>query len=161
MTLFFTLNHQPISVKAPANRRASEIFHTDLRIQSLDPCCHNGSCGKCMVLLDNKLVLSCLVPAFSLREKNVLTLEGLKQMEEYQDIKRAQEKMGIRVCNQCSSLVMLTTQSILQGDIPPTKWDIMGAFTHYNCSCSSIEALTDFVQEARAYRRGRRSARQA
>ncbi len=159
MTISCTLNHQPITIKTPANRRAVQIFKVDCSLSSTEACCKDGTCGKCLALIDNKLVLSCLIPAFSLRNKQIITLEGLKQLEEYQDMKRAAEKSGLLVCHNCEALVMLTTQSILQGDIPPTRWDIIGAFTHYDCSCAGTETLINFVQEARTLRRRRKSVR--
>ncbi len=159
MNILFTLNGTEVSIKTPANRRASQVLQDHFQIQSMKTACSHGSCGNCIALVNEKLVLTCILPAFSLRDKRVTTVEGLKELDEYQDIKRAQEKLGLRVCPRCESMVMLTAQAILQGDISPTRWDIMSAFAHYSCSCSTMDSLVEFIQEARSYRRRRRSAR--
>ncbi len=159
MNISFTLNGSLVSIKTPANRRTSQVLQDHFQIQSIKTACAQGSCGNCIALINEKLVLTCILPAFSLRDKRVITVEGLTDLDEYQDIKRAQEKLGLRVCQRCESVVMLTAQSILQGGTAPTRWDIMSTFEHYSCSCSTMDSLVDFIQEARSQRRRRRSAR--
>ncbi len=75
--LELTVNGQAHEVLVDLKTTLLEVLRDKLYITSPKAGCNSGDCGTCSVLLDGRLVRSCITNALSAGGKEVLTLEGL------------------------------------------------------------------------------------
>jgi len=76
MKLRFTLNGQEVTAEASPLDRLLDVLREQLGYVGTKEGCGEGECGACSVILNGKLVNSCLVPALQVRGGDVLTIEG-------------------------------------------------------------------------------------
>ncbi len=62
MTTRFTVNGESVELEVPGMRRLLDVLREDLRLTGTKEGCGEGECGACSVLLDGRVVDSCLVP---------------------------------------------------------------------------------------------------
>ena len=114
-----------------------------------------GRCGSCSVIFNGKLVASCLVPAFSVRGGEVITMEGFSQTDEYRDIVEGFAKAEMQTCTYCDNAKIFACETLLGNTLQPEKEDIDGAFSGVYCRCTSPRVLYEAVLNAAEIRKRR------
>ncbi|MCX8201537.1 MAG: 2Fe-2S iron-sulfur cluster-binding protein, partial [Candidatus Caldarchaeum sp.] len=84
----FVLNGRAVSAELKGNERLMDLLWK-LGIRSVKEGCSTGDCGTCNVLVDGRLVNSCMMLAVQARNKSVVTVEGISQNEELHPIQEA------------------------------------------------------------------------
>jgi len=115
--------------------------------------CEQGECGSCSVLMDGKLVCSCLVLAASAVGADVVTVEALSNGEhELSDIQAAFVAEGGVQCGYCTPGFIVAVHDMLEHNPEPTELEVREALSGNLCRCTGygrILAAIRFVQEAR------------
>ncbi len=81
--------------------------------------CRGGNCLRCAILLGDRPVPSCILPAYRLQGAEITTLEGMGNRPVFRDIMRAFDKVGISRCEDAlPGLVMLAYQILSEKGMP-------------------------------------------
>ncbi|MFP3043029.1 2Fe-2S iron-sulfur cluster-binding protein [Treponema primitia] len=145
MTLGFILNGEDVVVKADADRRLIDILRNHFKLLGAKEGCLSGSCGACSVIFNGKVVPSCLIPAFRIRGSEIITIEGFSQTDEYQDIKEGFSRSGVENCGYCDAGKILAVETLLEGNLRPTRDEILAAFKGIKCRCTEPDSLIEGV----------------
>jgi carbon-monoxide dehydrogenase small subunit len=73
----FTVNRQPQEVEAYPMSRLLDVLREDLHLTGTKEGCGEGECGACSVMLDGRLVNSCLIPVLQAEGATIQTIEGV------------------------------------------------------------------------------------
>ena len=92
MTISFILNGEDMIHTAESNQPLLSVLQQHFSLLQNHSPCEKTFCQRCMVLMDNKLMLSCKIPFFMVRRKEIITLEGWKQTEEFKILKNYLDK---------------------------------------------------------------------
>ena len=115
--------------------------------------CIQGECGSCSILLDGKLVCSCLVLAASALGADIVTVEGISPGEdELSDIQAAFLAEGGVQCGFCTPGFIVSVHDLLSRNPEPTELEVREAVSGNLCRCTGygrILAAVHAVQEAR------------
>ncbi|MDH3818207.1 MAG: 2Fe-2S iron-sulfur cluster-binding protein, partial [Myxococcales bacterium] len=76
-TISFKLNGERVRLEADENRKLLWVLRTELEQTGTKYGCGRGSCGACVVLVNDNPIRSCMADVGSVRGKEVLTIEGL------------------------------------------------------------------------------------
>lgn len=155
MTLSFILNGEDVNVRVRSVDRLSDVLRGSFGLLGLKSDCRSGRCGKCLILLNGRIVPSCILPAFRIRGMEVVTIEGFSQTDEYQDIVAGFRSAGVETCGFCDSAKILATANLLERQTRPTDEEILEQLSMVRCRCTDPEILVRGVQAA-AERRSRR-----
>ena len=159
MTVSFILNGEDVSAKARSVDRLSDLLREAFGLLRLRSDCRCGRCGRCLIFLDGRLVPSCIVPAFSVRGKEVVTIEGYAQTEDYRDIAEGFKAAGVESCGFCEAPRIMAAAALLERRPRPAPREILEHMSSSPCRCTDPEALVKGVQAAaelrakRLYRR--------
>ena len=107
--------------------------------------CLTGDCGACTVLLDGKVVKSCLVLALSVEGRDVATIEGVDGLDAIQDAFIAEN--GFQ-CGYCSTGMVLTAAELLRTNPHPSDSEIRHALIGNLCRCTGYESIVAAIQRA-------------
>jgi carbon-monoxide dehydrogenase small subunit len=163
VTVNFILNGEDAEVQTGANTRLLDILRDNFKLMGAKAGCRSGNCGVCFVIVINRensresgrVMPSCLIPAFHVRGREVITIEGFSQNNEYQDIIEGFSQAGVENCGYCDSAKILVTEALLEQTPRPSRQEILAAFRGIRCRCTDPESLVEGVLAAAETRRRR------
>ena len=155
MTLSFILNGEDVTVRVRSVDRLSDMLRQEFDLLGVQSDCRSGRCGRCLILLDGRLVPSCILPAFRIRGHEVVTIEGFAMTDEYQDIVQGFRSAGVENCGFCDTGKILATAALLDRRARPTAEEILEQLSAVPCRCTDPDSLLRGVLAA-ADRRSRR-----
>lgn len=110
--------------------------------------CRGGNCLRCAVLIGDRPVPSCILPAYRLHGAQITTMEGLGDNRIFRDIMRAFDKVGISRCEDAlPGLVMLAYQ-ILTEKKAPSDIEIQGYSRYLVTRCAGRDEFERAVRLA-------------
>jgi aerobic carbon-monoxide dehydrogenase small subunit len=110
--------------------------------------CVVGECGACSVLLDGKIVKSCLQFAVQANGGEVMTVEGLAKDGELAPIQEAFVKHYAFQCGYCTPGMVMTSHALLRGNPDPSDEEIRKALAGNLCMCTGYVQIVEAVKEA-------------
>ena len=110
--------------------------------------CVVGECGACSVLLEGKVVKSCLHFAVQADGKEVTTIEGLAKDGELNPVQEAFVKNYAFQCGYSTPGMVMTSYALLQTNPNPTEAEIRKALAGNLCMCTGYVQIVDAVKEA-------------
>ena len=116
--------------------------------------CVVGECGACSVLLDGKVVKSCLHFAVQADGREVTTIEGLAKDGELNPVQEAFVKNYAFQCGYCTPGMVMTSYALLQTNPNPTEAEIRKALAGNLCMCTGYVQIVDAVKEAAVMQKG-------
>lgn len=141
MKLDFVLNGNAVSVDISADAVLLDVLRS-LGCYSVKRGCDTANCGLCSVLMDNKPVLSCSIPAMRASGHTVFTLEGLqKEAEEFAGFMADQ---GADQCGFCNPGFVINVIAMINELNNPDESQIRAYLAGNLCRCSG------FVSQHRA-----------
>jgi carbon-monoxide dehydrogenase small subunit len=110
--------------------------------------CEQGECGSCSVLLEGKLVCSCLVLAAQADGHDVVTVEGLAEDGRLHRVQEAFVAAGAVQCGFCTPGLVVATADLLARNTYPTDDEIREALSGNLCRCTGYAKIFDAVRLA-------------
>lgn len=110
--------------------------------------CVVGECGACSVLLDGKVVKSCLHFAVQADGREVTTIEGLAKNGELNPIQEAFVKHYAFQCGYCTPGMVMTSHALLQTNPDPSEAEIRKALAGNLCMCTGYVQIVEAVKDA-------------
>ena len=110
--------------------------------------CEQGECGSCSVLLDGRLVCSCLVLAAQAEGHEVVTVEGLAEDGRLHRVQEAFVAAGAVQCGFCTPGLVVATADLLEHNSDPTEDEIREALSGNLCRCTGYAKIFDAVRLA-------------
>jgi aerobic carbon-monoxide dehydrogenase small subunit len=145
MNISFILNGEDVSIKSEPMERLSEILRDNFLLSSVLHDCGAGTCGKCVVILNGRLVNSCLVPAFKVRGSEVITYEGFRSTETHTMVLKAFSDAGADPCGFCDAAKYMAAGSLLDSKTRPDEATIVGVMSSVFCRCTIPSATMKAV----------------
>jgi aerobic carbon-monoxide dehydrogenase small subunit len=110
--------------------------------------CEQGECGSCSVLLDGRLVCSCLVLAAQAEGHEVVTVEGLAEDGRLHRVQKAFVATGAVQCGFCTPGLIVAAVDLLEHDPDPSEDAIREALSGNLCRCTGYAKIFDAVRLA-------------
>jgi carbon-monoxide dehydrogenase small subunit len=131
----------------PMNRLL-DALRTQLRLTGVKEGCGEGECGACSILLDGRLVNSCLVPLAHAENATVVTIEGVADGERLHAVQEAFIAHGGAQCGICTPGMVLAAVSLLETHPDPNEAEIRAALAGNLCRCTGYVRIFDAVLDA-------------
>ena len=149
MLLEFTLNGKKQQISdVPGHQSLLHMLRHNLGMLGTKEGCGVGECGACTVLLDGEPVNACLVPAWKVQGREVITIEGVASGENLHPIQEAFIDAGAIQCGYCTPGMVLSTYSLLKRSPAPADHEIKTALAGNLCRCTGYKDILDAVHLA-------------
>jgi len=126
-----------------------QYLRDDLDLTGTKEGCNEGDCGACSIILNNKVVNSCLVLAVEADNAVIETIEGVKTGEELHPIQQAFVDSGAVQCGFCTPGMVVTTKAMLQ-EMPNSSTEEVKEYLAGNlCRCTGYVKILDAVENAK------------
>ena len=136
----FLLNGQPQTWKGDPFRRLLDVLRIDLGLTGSKEGCGEGECGACAVLVDGTLVNACLLPMLQVRDRAVLTIEGVEH--------DAMAQAGATQCGICTPGMVIAALALLRANPRPTREEVRRGLAGNLCRCTGYMKIIDGVIQA-------------
>ncbi len=147
MKISFEVNGQVVHLDIAADRTLLSVLRDDLNLTGTKEGCGVGECGACSVLLDGRLVNSCLTLAAQVDGRSLITIEGLRaENGGPTDLQQAFIDYGAVQCGYCIPGMLLASEALLRENPHPSRKDIRTALAGNLCRCTGYQQIVDAVQ---------------
>jgi isoquinoline 1-oxidoreductase alpha subunit len=106
--------------------------------------CGIGQCGACTVHVDGTAIRSCSVPALSLKDSEITTIEGLAD-NKLNPVQQAWKELDVPQCGYCQAGQIMTATSFLKQNPNPNTSEIRNAMHGNICRCASYNRIEKAV----------------
>jgi carbon-monoxide dehydrogenase small subunit len=151
--LTFRVNGLAYDAIVTPNMTLADVLREELGLTGTKESCQVGECGACTVLVDGKPMLSCSTLAIAVRDKDIITIEGLAANTgggpgSLHPIQRAFVDYGAIQCGFCSPGMILMAKALLDENPRPTREEVQEGLGGNLCRCTGYVKIVDAVLAA-------------
>ncbi|MZK51500.1 (2Fe-2S)-binding protein [Clostridium beijerinckii] len=141
----FILNGKEVASNSKSNERLLDVLRNEFRITGVKCGCKEGECGACSIILDGRLVNSCMVAMGSIEGSTVVTIEGYRETERFAVIDKAYASVSAVQCGFCIPGMILASECILNKNPNPTEAEIREGISGNLCRCTGYNAIVKAI----------------
>lgn len=127
------------------NRLLLHALREDIGLTGTKEGCSIGVCGACSVILDGRLVSSCLTLAVACDGKEVSTIEGLAQDGKLHPLQQAFIEFGGFQCGVCTPGQIMAAKALLDENPAPTEEEVKEWMSGNLCRCTGYYKILESV----------------
>jgi xanthine dehydrogenase molybdenum-binding subunit len=144
----FSLNGQPFEALVSDGLSLMDVLREQAGLISpKNGCAPQGSCGCCTVLVDGRALSSCVVPARTVAQKHVVTLEGLDPRERHIFAHAFSVSGGLQ-CGFCIPGIVVAGKHLLDRTPRPSRRQIAESLNNHICRCTGYVKIIDAIDLA-------------
>jgi carbon-monoxide dehydrogenase small subunit len=121
--------------------------------------CATGDCGACSVILDGRLVCSCLVLGVEADGRQIATVEGISRGERLHPLQQRFLEQAALQCGVCTPGFLVAAKSLLDRNPNPTEEEVRFGLAGNLCRCTGYDKIVRAVLDAAADLRGESNGR--
>ncbi len=143
-----TVNEEEHDLLVNPNLTLLDLLRYELGLTGTKEGCDEGDCGACTVIVDGKVVTSCLVLAVEVDGSRITSIEGVQNGENLHPIQQAFVDTGAVQCGFCTPGMILTTKALLDENPDPSDEDIEHYLEGNLCRCTGYTKIIEAVHRA-------------
>jgi aerobic carbon-monoxide dehydrogenase small subunit len=150
MQINVTINGASRTAEVEPRMLLVDFIRSNLGMTGTHIGCDTTSCGACTVILDGKPVKSCTILAVQANEREIRTVEGLKQNGSLHPIQAAfKEHHGLQ-CGFCTPGMMLVGASLIERHPDASEEEIRWEISGNICRCTGYQNIVSAIKAAGA-----------
>ena len=134
--IHLTVNGARHEILVESRRTLLQVIREDLGLTGTKSGCEKGECGACSVLMNGKVVNSCLVLAVEADRKDILTIEGLRKGQILHPLQKSFIEHGAIQCGFCTPGMIISAKALLDENFNPTEIQIKKGIEGNICRCT-------------------------
>ncbi len=147
-TIRIKVNDQPYELAVEPHWTLLETVREQLGLTGSKEGCGTGDCGACSMIVDGRLVTSCLVLAPEVDGSEVLTIEGLTRDGQLHPLQQAFIDAGGVQCGFCTPGMIMAAKALLDRNPRPTLEDVRLGLAGNLCRCTGYAKIYEAVLAA-------------
>ncbi len=143
-----SINGETVEFLCEPQQTLLEVLRDTLLKTGTKECCGTGDCGACSVLIDGRLVCSCLVLAVEAQNVEVTTIEGIAGEQGLHPIQQQILEHAALQCGVCTPGIIIATKALLEKHPDPDEKTIRYWLAGNLCRCTGYDKIVRAVQAA-------------
>ena len=140
------VNGETHELDAPVGRSLATVLRDDLGLTGTKVACGEGHCGACTVQLDGVPVLACITLAHTVGEREVTTIEGLRD----HPLVDAFVRHDALQCGFCTPGQIVSAAALVASSPSPSREEIRHAMAGNLCRCGAYRGIEEAIASWRA-----------
>ncbi|MGA0601405.1 (2Fe-2S)-binding protein [Caulobacter sp. KR2-114] len=145
-----TVNGDPVEFLADPGMTLLDALRDELDLTGTKEGCGSGDCGACSVILDGRLVCSCLVLAPEAEGRRVETIEGLAQGSQLHPLQQKFLEHAALQCGFCTPGILMASKALLDVNPDPSESEVRYWLAGNLCRCTGYDKIVRAVLDAAA-----------
>jgi carbon-monoxide dehydrogenase small subunit len=146
VNISMTVNGSQVSRSVAPRDTLADFLRQALELTGTHTGCEMGVCGACLVVLDGRVVHSCLMFAVQASGSVIETVEGLTERAAIADLQEAFHQRNALQCGFCTPGMLVTAYGLLSQPGVPSRDEIRDALSGNYCRCTGYEAIVDAIE---------------
>jgi aerobic carbon-monoxide dehydrogenase small subunit len=139
------VNGQEYAVEIESNRLLLQVLRDNIGLTGTKEGCSIGVCGACSVIVEGRLVSSCLTLAVTCNGKQIQTIEGLAQDGKLHPLQQAFIEYGGFQCGICTPGQIMAAKSLLDENPKPSEEEVKEWMSGNLCRCTGYYKILESV----------------
>jgi carbon-monoxide dehydrogenase small subunit len=144
------INGDAVAYLCDADETLLDVLRDRLGLTGSKEGCGTGDCGACSVLLDGRVVCSCLVLGAEAEGRDVRTVEGIAAGEKLHPLQEKFLEFAALQCGVCTPGFLVAAKALLDRNPNPTETEIRFGLAGNLCRCTGYDKIVRAVQAAAA-----------
>jgi carbon-monoxide dehydrogenase small subunit len=141
-----TINGEQVEFLCQPHQSLLECLRDILGLTGTKEGCNDGNCGACNVLLDGRLVNSCLVLGVEIEGREVTTVEGLADWRGLHPLQQAFIDQDALQCGYCTPGILIAAKALLDREPRPSEGRIRTWLAGNLCRCTGYTKIVRAIQ---------------
>ena len=125
-----------------------EVLRDELRLTGSKEGCNNGNCGACNVIMDGRLVNSCLVLGVEAEGRSIETIEGVADRQGLHPLQQKFLEHAALQCGICTPGFIVAAKALLDKNPKPTEDQVRHWLAGNLCRCTGYDKIVRAVLDA-------------
>ncbi len=149
-----TINGDDVDVLCQTEETLLDVLRDRLGLTGAKEGCGTGDCGACSVILDGRLVCSCLVLGAEAEGRRIETIEGMAKGDELHPLQTSFLEHAALQCGVCTPGFLIAAKDLLERNPDPSEEEIRFALAGNLCRCTGYDKIVRAVQDAATVMKG-------
>jgi carbon-monoxide dehydrogenase small subunit len=149
-----TVNGDEVEFLCQAEETLLEVLRDRLGLTGAKEGCGTGDCGACSVIVDGRLVCSCLVLGAEAEGRSIETIEGMAKGDKLHPLQEKFLEHAALQCGICTPGFLMAARDLLSRNPNPTEEEIRFGLAGNLCRCTGYDKIVRAVQDAASVMRG-------
>ena len=150
-----TVNGDAVEFLCETEETLLDVLRDTLSLTGSKEGCSSGDCGACSVMLDGRLVCSCLVLGCEVGGRKIDTIEGLAKGETLHPLQKESLQHAALQCGICTPGFLVAGKALLERNLNPTETEVRYWLAGNLCRCTGYDKIVSAVMDtAAAMRKG-------
>jgi len=125
-----------------------ETVREQLRLTGTKEGCGTGDCGACSLIVDGRLITSCLMLAVQADGRDIISVEGISSNGDLDTVQRAFIDKGGVQCGYCTPGMIVAARALLDANPNPTLDEVREGLAGNLCRCTGYTRIYESVLAA-------------
>ena len=140
-----TLNGEVINFLCEPRQSLLEVLRDVLGMTGTKEGCNDGNCGACTIILDGRIVDSCLVLGVEAEGKDITTIEGMASPEGLHPLQQSFLENAALQCGICTPGFLLASKALLDAEPDADAGRIRHWLAGTLCRCTGYDKIVRAV----------------
>jgi carbon-monoxide dehydrogenase small subunit len=145
-----TINGEPAEFLCESYDTMLDALRGPLDLTGSKEGCASGDCGACSVMLDDRLVCSCLMLAAEAQGHEIRTIEGMAKGDHLHPLQQKFLEMAALQCGICTSGMLIASDALLKKNSQPSEEEVRFWLAGNLCRCTGYDKIVRAVMETAA-----------
>lgn len=143
-----TINGDHVEYLCQPDETLLDVLRDRLGLTGAKEGCGTGDCGACSIILDDRLVCSCLVLGAEAEGRHIETVEGMAHRDQLHPLQQKFLEHAALQCGICTPGFLIAAKDLLAKNPDPTEEEIRFGLAGNLCRCTGYDKIVRAVQDA-------------
>ncbi|ESX07411.1 MULTISPECIES: (2Fe-2S)-binding protein [unclassified Mesorhizobium] len=143
-----TINGDHVEYLCQPDETLLDVLRDRLGLTGAKEGCGTGDCGACSIILDDRLVCSCLVLGAEAEGRHIETVEGMAHGDQLHPLQQKFLEHAALQCGICTPGFLIAAKDLLAKNPDPTEEEIRFGLAGNLCRCTGYDKIVRAVQDA-------------
>ena len=145
-----TINGDPAEFLCDGGQSLLDALRDEVGLTGAKEGCGTGDCGACSIVMDGRLLCSCLVLAPEADGRNLSTVEGMATGDDLHPLQQCFLEGAALQCGVCTPGFLVAAKALLDGNPDPTETEVRYGLAGNLCRCTGYDKIVRSVLTAAA-----------
>jgi carbon-monoxide dehydrogenase small subunit len=143
-----TVNGEPAEFLCEPTQTVLDVLRDQLGLTGSKEGCGSGDCGACSIMVDGRLVCSCLMLGAEAEGCRIETIEGMAQGDRLHPLQKKFIEVAALQCGICTPGFLVASKALLERNPNPSETEIRYWLAGNLCRCTGYDKIIQAVMQA-------------